>query len=114
MKKPPTANWWPNKNYLKVQMNIQKMWEQIQIYLIVSIMALPWIILIGFMVKIYLDNWELIWSYDENIRMVMLLILLFLLQNPIWVIIIIGTIFLYKYTKKHKTQKIYIEDDYNY
>jgi hypothetical protein len=80
-------------------MNIQKIWEQIQIYLIVSVMALPWIIFMGFAIKIYYDNWALICSYDENIRNIMLLVLLFLLQNPIWVIIIIGTIFLYKYTK---------------
>lgn len=97
-------------------MNMQELSEQIEKYFLICVIScltiLPYLMIIGFMIMVYQKNRELILSMPDTIKNVALILLLFLLSNPIWVIIIIGSIFLYHYIKTLKDQT-YIIKSYN-
>ena len=83
-------------------MNNEKLYNYIK-NATVNIMIYAVAILIASIVgTVILLNLDFIRLYQENMMIIAMSILFFLLTNPIWVIIIIGTFFLHKHFKRYE------------
>jgi uncharacterized membrane protein len=99
------------KSKMNIQKIIDKVKETCEIYSIIFFVVGIYIFCGGAAIWFLYKFIEL---YQQNILIMGACILAFLITNPIWVIIIIGIIFLRKYFKILEPQKVYQKDDYDY